>query len=129
VNDQQHSIEVKALVDAITSSNKRPDEGLALGKNVNILLMSAIGAAGALVWSVVAPSANITDLSRQTAEIRTTVLEMRTMFTDLSQKLDKSQAAQSEQQAKLVGLEAKVTSNSDNIEKLSERLSDMERKW
>ena len=76
-------------------------------------------AVGALVWNtVIATPKDFGVLQSQTAEIRTTVLEMKTTLGDMNTRLENNSRATSEQQAKITGLESTVKSNNDRLDRM-----------
>lgn len=97
-------------------------------KNINYLVLGVLTAVGALVWNTVvtAPS-NFGQLSQQNAEIRTTMIEMKTSLTSLTTKFDDSQKVTSDQSARLSTLESQTANNREELEKLNARLSEAER--
>lgn len=117
------NVEINALVDALRARHEPESAGLVTGKNLNILVMGVVAAAGALVWTTVtsAPQ-NLGLLQQQTAEIRTTVLEMKTTLGDINSRLDNNTRATADQQAKITGIESTVKSNTDRIDRLEQEL-------
>lgn len=87
--------------------------------------MGVLAAAGALVWSTVTTSPeNFGLLQQQTAEIRTTVLEMKTTLGDINSRLDNNTRATADQQAKISGLESQVKSNGDRLDRLERSIQE-----
>lgn len=115
------SPDVNALIEAI--KRHQPSEGGFVSlKNINILVMGAVAAAGALVWNTVTSKTpeTFSVIQQQTAEIRTTVIEMRSSLTEIKGQLDNNTRTTSEQQAKITGLESTVKSNSDRLQRLED---------
>jgi capsule polysaccharide export protein KpsE/RkpR len=67
-------------------------------------------------------------IQQQNAEIKTTVLEMKTSLGALTTKLDQNQRQTADQQARITGLETNAQANRDNIVQLSDRVSQLEHK-
>lgn len=123
MSDSRHNIEVNALIDALRARHEPLNEGFVPKNTLNILVMGIVAAAGALVWTTVtnAPE-NLGLLQQQTAEIRTTVLEMRGTLTGINERLENNTRQTSEQQAKITGLEAQVVTNTGRIQQIEEDL-------
>ena len=125
MSESRHNVEVNALIDAIRSRHE-PDSGSFLNKNnTNVMVMGVLAAVGALIWNTTLKQPeNFSVLQQQTAEIRTTVLEMKTTLGDIQTRLDNNTRATADQQAKLSGLESSVKSNSDRLDRLERSLQD-----
>lgn len=122
--------EIRDLIEALKNQNEERSEGsFATPKNVNYLVLGVLAAVGALVWNTVvtAPS-NFGQLSQQNAEIRTTVLEMKSSLTSLNAKLEENQRQSADQSAAISALQNQAQTNKNNIENLAERVNDMERR-
>jgi hypothetical protein len=125
VSKGQHNIDVNDLVDAIQRRSNASDNSIASPKNMNVLVLGVIGAVGALVWNTTLKTPeSFSLLQQQTAEIRTTVLEMKTTLGDINSRLDNNTRATADQQAKLTGLEQAVKSNSERLDRLESSLQD-----
>jgi hypothetical protein len=126
VSDAPEHIEVQALIKALERRSSKADEvSLVSGKNINVLVMGVICAVGALIWTTtIKTPENFSVLQQQTAEIRTTVLEMKTTLGDINSRLDSNTRATSEQQAKISGLESSVKSNTDRLDRLERGIQD-----
>jgi peptidoglycan hydrolase CwlO-like protein len=125
-NSTQH-IDVHALIAAVRGSQPER-EGIVPKNYIQIMVMGVVAAAGALVWNTVTSQPeNLSLLQQQTAEIRTTVLEMKTTLGDINSRLDNNTRATADQQAKITGLESTVKSNTDRIDRLERSLQDRER--
>jgi ABC-type transporter Mla subunit MlaD len=118
--------ELQVLIEALKEQKNAPSEGMfATPKNVNVLVLGVLAAVGALVWNtVVAAPANFGHLSQQNAEIRTTMVEMKNIVSDLSRKLDEQQKESSGHGARLSALENQAVTNKNNIEQLVKRLDE-----
>lgn len=110
------------LIEALERRGSNAHEpNFATPKNVNILVMGVLAAVGALIWNTtVRTPENFSLLQQQTAEIRTTVLEMKTTLGDINSRLDSNTRATADQQAKLTGLEQAVKSNSDRLDRMEQ---------
>ena len=87
--------------------------------------MGVLVAVGALIWNtVITAPANFGELTRQNAEIRTTVLEMKSVVASMSTKLEDSQRASSDLSARVSTLENQANTNANNIERLQEQVAD-----
>lgn len=128
MDDQQHTIEVKKLVEVLSKHN-RNETDLASPKTINMLLLAAAGAAGALVWNTVIDSPNnFNIIEKQTTEIRTTVLEMRSAMNDMAEKLDRGQRDSADQQSRIAALELTANRNQEDISVIDDRLTQLEKR-
>lgn len=121
-NDQH--IDLHAVVDLLEARGSKPQsEPLVSPKNINVLVMGILATVGAFVWnSTTKTPETFALIQQQTAEIRTTVLEMKTTLGDIQTRLDNNTRATADQQAKLTGLEASVKSNSDRLDRLESQV-------
>jgi peptidoglycan hydrolase CwlO-like protein len=127
------SNDLKTLIEAIRSQPQQEAEGIVSGKHLNILVMGVMAAAGALVWSTVTeePLKNADSfaaIQQQTTEIKTTVLEMKSLVNGLAEKLDQNQRQTGDLQAKVSGIEASVNTNRESIKRLEDRVGALEQK-
>jgi len=109
--------DISELVAAVRGAQPQK-EGIVPGNIMQIVVMAAMGACGALVWN------NATSQPTVLTEIRTTVLEMKTTLGDIQTRLDNNTRATADQQAKISGLESQVKSNSDRLDRLERGLQD-----
>lgn len=127
-DQQRETIDIHALLEVLKSSPQHQPRPNVIEKNVNVLLLAVIMAAGALVWSTVTKMPEgFSVIQQQTTEIRTTVIEIGKSVTDLSQKIDQNQKATADQQARLTGIETTVVSQREVMSQLNDRLTDLER--
>ena len=116
--------DIYALIEALRGGQSAEQSNNVSKNAFHILVMGAAAAAGALVWNtVVAAPKDFGVISQQTAEIRTTVLEMKGTLTDINARLDKTTQATTDQQAKITGLEMAIQNHSDQIERLDREIS------
>lgn len=127
----RNQVDVETLVDLLaakSASTNTNEDGFVSIKNINILVMGVLAAVGTLIWTTVVDSPeNFGVLQQQTAEIRTTVLEMRGIVADLSQKIDQNQRQTADQQARLTGLESTMTTSREVVSQLQDRVTELER--
>lgn len=118
--------DLHALADLIEQRTAKAQEGnLFSGKNSNVLVLGILGAVGALIWNTTLKTPETFGvLQQQTAEIRTTVLEMKTTLGDINSRLDNNTRATADQQAKITGLESTVKSNTDRLDRLERSMQD-----
>lgn len=128
MSESRHSVEVNALLDALRARHEPENNSLVSLKNANVLVLGVIAACGALVWNTVTGTPKeFGVISQQTAEIRTTVLEMKTTLNDLTTRLDNNTRATADQQAKITGLESTVNSQGERLERLEAEVRDRSR--
>jgi hypothetical protein len=126
VSDPRHTIDVKDLLDALRARQPQPEsDGIVPKNSIHILVMGIVAAVGALIWSnaTTQPARNAEifgSIQQQTAEIRTTVLEMRGTLTGINERLENNTRQTADQQAKIAALESKAATNSDRIRRLEE---------
>ena len=113
-----------SLVEALKSLRQPEGGGIVSGNTLNVLVMGVLAAAGALVWNTVTGTPESFGLiQQQTAEIRTTVLEMRSTLTDLTERLQENTRDTGQIQTKVSALESQVEANKGRIDRLEQEVS------
>lgn len=115
--------EIKQLLEGQQSKQQDP---VTVPQNLfSVLVLGILAAVGTFVWS----NATITPvqtaesfglLQQQTAEIRTTVLEMRSMVSGMNDRLEHNTKQQSEQQAKITGLETRLNAVEQSLQRVDD---------
>lgn len=113
--------EIRDLIGAMKERQKA-DDAVPVAKNtIHTVGLGIIAVVGMFVWnSAVSAPKDFGIISQQTAEIRTTVLEMKGTLTDITTRLDNNTRATADQQAKLTGLEEAVKGSMNRIERLED---------
>lgn len=125
MSDQRHNIEVNALLDALAARHKPAEDEVVPRKLLNVLVMGILAAVGALLWTnatdrPLQTAENFAVLQQQTAEIRTTVLEMRSIVTGINERLENQSKTTSDLQSKVSALETQVQANSSRLDRLED---------
>lgn len=129
MSDDNHSSEMRKLLEEFNAANKRAQGGLIAKIDVNILVMGLICAVAAFIWGTVSPSANLSELQNETTEIKTAVYEMRGTVSKLAEKLDEGQREASQQQSRLSALENQVKTNANDLARINDQLKYQGRRW
>ena len=124
--DQRHNIEVNALIDALAARHKPVDEGFVSGKNLNVLVMGILGAVGVLLWNnatsqPVENAQTFAVIQQQTAETRTTVLEMRSMLNGINERLESNTKNTADLQSAVAAMKTQVDAQSARLDRIEDK--------
>jgi hypothetical protein len=128
---------VKAILDVLKSQNdaratNTSQSNLLSSKNINALVIAAIIGAVAFMWNGVTeqPAKNADQfaaIQSQNAEIRTTVLELKSGFVILNGKFDAQQKDTAEVRSKVDTNAAQIEALVTNVKANSDRISQLEK--